>query len=128
MEQFKHPGIRALPTALRGAVTGGWYEGSVFFAILGTSTAPPPPFPPSWLLDGRVGYIQWTCLTSTGILNYKWAQTGLLDGADKAIASLITSLCVGFGVNYWRTGDRPTAVILSAVGILQAVGARGASV
>ncbi|PSN64620.1 hypothetical protein BS50DRAFT_576049 [Corynespora cassiicola Philippines] len=97
MEQFKHPGIRALPTALRGAVTGGWYEGSVFFAIL-------------------------------GILNYKWAQTGLLDGADKAIASLITSLCVGFGVNYWRTGDRPTAVILSAVGILQAVGARGASV
>ena len=38
LDQFKHPTINTLPTALRGAVKAGWYEGSVFFAIMGTTT------------------------------------------------------------------------------------------
>jgi hypothetical protein len=37
LDQFKHPSLNTLPTALRGAVKAGWYEGSVFFAIMGTS-------------------------------------------------------------------------------------------
>ncbi|KAF2027232.1 hypothetical protein EK21DRAFT_72319 [Setomelanomma holmii] len=35
LDQFKHPSLNTLPTALRGAVKAGWYEGSVFFAIMG---------------------------------------------------------------------------------------------
>jgi hypothetical protein len=35
MEQFKHASLNQLPATLRGAVTAGWYEGSVFFAIMG---------------------------------------------------------------------------------------------
>ncbi|KAH3936758.1 hypothetical protein HBI24_134630 [Parastagonospora nodorum] len=35
LDQFKHPSLNTLPTALRGAVQAGWYEGSVFFAIMG---------------------------------------------------------------------------------------------
>jgi hypothetical protein len=34
-EQFKHPTLNQLPAALKGAVKAGWYEGSVFFAIVG---------------------------------------------------------------------------------------------
>ena len=74
----------------------GWYEGSVFFAIL-------------------------------GVLNYKWAQTGLVDGADKALVTLIVTLLFGAGGNYIRTGDKPTGLILGIVGILQTIAARGAS-
>jgi hypothetical protein len=38
LDQFKHPSINTLPTALRGAVKAGWYEGSVFFAIMGKNS------------------------------------------------------------------------------------------
>ncbi|KAF3053050.1 hypothetical protein E8E11_011663 [Didymella keratinophila] len=34
LEQFKHASISALPTALRGAVKAGWYEGSGFFLMM----------------------------------------------------------------------------------------------
>ncbi|KAF2005928.1 hypothetical protein P154DRAFT_456617 [Amniculicola lignicola CBS 123094] len=96
LEQFKHPTLNALPRALRGAVTAGWYEGSVFFLI-------------------------------TGILNYKYSQTGLVDLADKTVAGLLTSLCVGAGVHYYRTGDKPTATILWVVALLQGLGAKKAA-
>jgi hypothetical protein len=33
--QFKHVSMQSLPIGLRGAVQAGWYEGSVFFAIMG---------------------------------------------------------------------------------------------
>lgn len=45
LEQFKHTSISALPTALRGAVKAGWYEGSGFLLISGTSPSTPAPIP-----------------------------------------------------------------------------------
>ncbi|KAF2739489.1 hypothetical protein EJ04DRAFT_508767 [Polyplosphaeria fusca] len=96
MDQFKHASLNTLPSKLRGAITAGWYEGSVFFAIM-------------------------------GILNYKWSQTGLVDSADKAIASLITTLLLGAGSYYYKTGDKPTCFLLTLVSILQGIGARNAS-
>jgi hypothetical protein len=35
LDQFKHASIQTLPVGLRGAVQAGWYEGSVFFGIMG---------------------------------------------------------------------------------------------
>lgn len=32
---FKHPSFKNLPTLLHGAVKAGWFEGSVFLAIMG---------------------------------------------------------------------------------------------
>ncbi|KAF2195216.1 hypothetical protein K469DRAFT_698782 [Zopfia rhizophila CBS 207.26] len=96
LEQFKHPSLKQLPRALLGAVKAGWYEGSVFFAIM-------------------------------GILNYKWAQTGIVDPLDKLVASLISVLCLGAGTYYFRTGDKLTAGILAIVAGLQAVAVRKAS-
>ncbi|KAF2477825.1 uncharacterized protein BDR25DRAFT_275270 [Lindgomyces ingoldianus] len=93
LEQFKHPSLNTLPKTLLGACKAGWYEGSIFFAII-------------------------------GILNYKWSQTGLVDMSDRLIASLISVLCLGAGVSYYRSGDKPSAVTLSLVAILQGVGAR----
>ncbi|KAF2115191.1 hypothetical protein BDV96DRAFT_63419 [Lophiotrema nucula] len=97
LDQFKHPSLNTLPTALRGAIKAGWYEGSVFFAIV-------------------------------GILNYKWSQTGVVGLADKAIASLLTTLLVGAGSYYYKTGDKGTASTLAIVAILQGLGARNASI
>ncbi|KAH7115197.1 hypothetical protein B0J11DRAFT_540082 [Dendryphion nanum] len=96
LSQFSHPSLSQLPRFLRSNVQAGWYEGSVFFVML-------------------------------GILNYKWAQTGLVDTPDKALATLIVTLLFGAGGNYIRTGDKPTGIVLSLVGILQTVAARGAS-
>ncbi|KAF1963411.1 hypothetical protein CC80DRAFT_432983 [Byssothecium circinans] len=97
LEQFKHPTLNSLPTVLKSAVKIGWYEGSVFFAIM-------------------------------GILNYKWSQTGLLDLADKSIVGLLVTLLFGAGQQYFRSGDKVTALILSIVGVLQGVAAQKASV
>ncbi|KAG9206513.1 hypothetical protein G6514_003344 [Epicoccum nigrum] len=96
LEQFKHTSIRALPTALRGAVKAGWYEGSGFFLI-------------------------------SAILNYKWAQTGLLDIYDKSVAGLLVTILVGAAGTYYASGDRPTGVTLAVVAVLQGLGARGAA-
>lgn len=46
LDQFKHPSVNTLPLALRGAAKTGWYEGSVFFAILGKSLSSPLSLPP----------------------------------------------------------------------------------
>ncbi|OAL01452.1 hypothetical protein IQ06DRAFT_293540 [Phaeosphaeriaceae sp. SRC1lsM3a] len=93
LEQFKHPSLNTLPTALRGAVKAGWYEGSVFFAIM-------------------------------GILNYKWAQTGIYDIYDKSIAGLLISLLAGAGAAYYKSGDKPTATTLAVIAIVQGLGVR----
>ncbi|ORY07538.1 hypothetical protein BCR34DRAFT_570585 [Clohesyomyces aquaticus] len=34
LDQFKHPSLSTLPKTLLGACKAGWYEGSVFFAII----------------------------------------------------------------------------------------------
>lgn len=62
----------------------------------------------------------------TGILNYKWSQTAAFDLADKSIAGLLTTLLFGAGTSYYRSGDKPSAVLLSLLGIIQALGARNA--
>ncbi|KAF2656020.1 hypothetical protein K491DRAFT_657277 [Lophiostoma macrostomum CBS 122681] len=95
-EMFGNLSINSLPTAIRTAVKAGWYEGSVFFAMM-------------------------------AILNYKWSQTGLVDSADKAIASLLTTLLLGAGTSYYRGGDKPTGVILAVAGALQGWSARQAA-
>jgi hypothetical protein len=63
----------------------------------------------------------------TGILNYKWATTGLLDICDKSIAALLVSLLLGAGVTYARSGDKATAFTLASVAVLQGLGAKGAA-
>ncbi|KAF2202212.1 hypothetical protein GQ43DRAFT_439903 [Delitschia confertaspora ATCC 74209] len=95
LEQFKHVSLNQLPRALRGAVTTGWYEGSVFFAIM-------------------------------SLLNYKWSTTGLTHPIDKTVASLVSLLYIGAGINYFRTGDKPSFAILSVAGLLQAWGVKAA--
>ncbi|KAL5410560.1 hypothetical protein PMIN06_006067 [Paraphaeosphaeria minitans] len=62
-----------------------------------------------------------------GVMNYKWSQTGLVDLADKTAASLLITLLFGAGASYWRVKDKPSAGVLLAVGVLQAIGARQAS-
>ncbi|KAH7390713.1 hypothetical protein BKA66DRAFT_568647 [Pyrenochaeta sp. MPI-SDFR-AT-0127] len=97
LDQFKHTSLNALPTALRGAVKAGWYEGSGFFLIM-------------------------------GILNYKWAQTGIYDIYDKSIAGILVSLLFSAGAAYYKSGDKPTASTLAVVAILQGLGVRNAIV
>ncbi|KAF2711652.1 hypothetical protein K504DRAFT_402866 [Pleomassaria siparia CBS 279.74] len=96
IEQAKHVSLKQVPALLRGTLVAGWYEGSVFFAII-------------------------------AVLNYKWSTTGLVDGPDKILATLVSALLFGFGANYARIGDKPTAVTLALVGALQALGAKGAA-
>jgi hypothetical protein len=66
-------------------------------------------------------------LTFVGILNYKWAQTGLLDIYDKSIAGLLVSLLLGAGASYFQSGDKPSATLLTIVAVLQGLGAKSAS-
>jgi hypothetical protein len=60
------------------------------------------------------------------ILNYKWAQTGLLDIYDKSIAGLLLSILVGAAGTYYVSGDKPTGITLAVVAVLQGLGAKGA--
>ena len=53
LEQFKHTSISALPTALRGAVKAGWYEGSGFLLISGKS----PLLPQSPFRTHRISFL-----------------------------------------------------------------------
>jgi hypothetical protein len=39
-EQFQHPTLNQLPLALKGALKAGWYEGSVFFLMMGELLLP----------------------------------------------------------------------------------------
>jgi hypothetical protein len=66
-------------------------------------------------------------LVNPGILNYKWAQTGIYDIYDKSIATLLISLLVGAGAGYYKSGDKPTATTLAVVAIVQGLGVRNGS-
>jgi len=61
------------------------------------------------------------------ILNYKWAQTGLLDIYDKSIAGLLVAILAGAAGSYFQSGDKPTATTLAVVAVLQGLGAKGVS-
>lgn len=95
----------------------GWYEGSVFFLIAGKQFS----------IDSDSKLLSLLRSHDTGILNYKWSQTGLVDGPDRAIAGLLTSLLLGFGAKYIKAGDKGTGVILAVIGALQGLGAKGAA-
>ncbi|KAI0612398.1 hypothetical protein PtrSN002B_001733 [Pyrenophora tritici-repentis] len=58
------------------------------------------------------------------ILNYKWAQTGIYDVYDKGIAGILVGMMAAAGGAYWRSNDKPTAMVLGFVAILQALGVR----
>lgn len=60
-------------------------------------------------------------------MNYKWAQTGLLDVYDKSIAGLLVAILVGAAGSYFQSGDKPTATTLAAAAILQGLAAKSAS-
>ncbi|KAF2807599.1 uncharacterized protein BDZ99DRAFT_464535 [Mytilinidion resinicola] len=93
LEMFKDPAFARLPALLTKAVQAGWFEGSVFFAIL-------------------------------GLINYRWAHSGLADSTELGVAGLISLLCFGAGGWYAKSGDKQTGVLLAAAGVLQAVGVR----
>ena len=57
------------------------------------------------------------------MLNYKWAQAGVLDIYDKGIIGLYISLLFGAGASYISGGDPTTGVILSVVGVVQGIAA-----
>ncbi|OCL11545.1 hypothetical protein AOQ84DRAFT_373919 [Glonium stellatum] len=85
---FQEPAFRRLPPILLGAARAGWYQGSVFFAMM-------------------------------GLVNWKWATDGFNDSIDLAIASLISVIYFGSSGWYVKTGDRPTAGVLSLVALFQ---------
>lgn len=62
-----------------------------------------------------------------GILNYKWAQTGIYDIYDKSIAGVLVSLLAAASAAYYRSGDKPTAATLAVVTILQGLGVKNGS-
>lgn len=64
---------------------------------------------------------------SLAILNYKWAQTGLLDIYDKSMAGLLVAILVGAAGSYVVSGDKPTGTTLAVVAVLQGLGAKGAA-
>lgn len=61
------------------------------------------------------------------VLNYKWAQTGLLDIYDKSIAGLLVAILASAAANYFQTGDKPSATTLAVVAVLQGFAAKGAA-
>lgn len=75
----------------------------------------------------RLSFQPYTDPLTLGILNYKWAQTGIYDIYDKSIAGLLISLLVGAGASYWKSGDKPTATTLAVVAIVQGLGVRNGS-
>src|SRR4051812_38049530 len=109
LDQFKHPTMRTLPLALRGASKIGWYEGSGFFIIMSTST-----FAISFHVHD-VAIWKWSSIDIfidrlPGILNYKWSQTGIYDVYDKGIAGILVGMMAAAGGAYWRSNDKPTAM------------------
>jgi hypothetical protein len=82
---------------------------------------------PSWVRTSLPVANEITWLKRTGILNYKWAQTGIYDIYDKSIATLLITLLVGAGTSYFKSGDKPTATTLAIVAIVQGLGVRNGS-
>jgi hypothetical protein len=129
--------LNSLPTALRGAVQAGWYEGSVFFAIMGKSIFHKPTSPYQLLTKLRIGIMNYKVtdpsfhnLMHTLLLtkrSKKWSMTGIYDIYDKSIATLLISLLIGAGASYFKSGDKPTATTLAVVAIIQGLGVRNGS-
>ncbi|RYO66907.1 hypothetical protein AA0113_g5111 [Alternaria arborescens] len=53
------------------------------------------------------------------ILNYKWSVTGIYDVYDKSIAGILTGMLAAAGAAYWKSNDKPTAITLAVVAVLQ---------
>jgi hypothetical protein len=117
LDQFKHPTMNTLPLVLRGASKIGWYEGSGFFIIMSTFISASS----SLELQAKS---TWYLADISGILNYKWSQTGIYDIYDKSIAGILTGMMAAAGAAYYRSNDRPTAFTLAVVALLQGLGVR----
>ncbi|RMZ72984.1 hypothetical protein GMOD_00009775 [Pyrenophora seminiperda CCB06] len=61
------------------------------------------------------------------LLNYKWSQTGIYDAYDKGIATILVGIMTAAGGAYWKSNDKPTAIALVSVAILQVLGVRHGS-
>lgn len=48
----------------------------------------------------------------------------MYDIYDKSIAAILTGLLAAAGAAYWKSNDKPTAVTLATVAILQGLGVR----
>jgi len=59
-----------------------------------------------------------------GILNYKWSHTGIYDVYDKGIAGILVGMMAAAGGAYWKSNDKPTAMALGFVAILQGLGVK----
>jgi hypothetical protein len=81
---------------------------------------------PSWVCSCALTLPYITNLLK-GIMNYKWAQTGIYDIYDKSIATLLVSLLLGAGASYYKSGDKPTAGTLALVAIVQGLGIKNGS-
>ncbi|KAF2495256.1 hypothetical protein BU16DRAFT_527133 [Lophium mytilinum] len=93
LTMFKDPAFARLPAILTKRVQAGWFEGSVFFAML-------------------------------GLINYRWAHSGLADSTELGVAGLISLVCFGAGGWYAKSGDKAGGVLLTFAGLLQGVGVR----
>jgi len=51
----------------------------------------------------------------------------LLDIYDKSIAGLLVAILAGAAANYFQTGDKPSAILLAVVAVLQGFAAKGAA-
>ncbi len=109
--------MNTLPLVLRGASKIGWYEGGGFFVIMSESAR--------GVFFCSLGPLFINVLI--GILNYKWSITGIYDIYDKSMAGILTTMLAAAGAAYWRSNDRPTAITLGVVAVLQGLGLRNGS-
>jgi hypothetical protein len=127
--EFKDAAFRRMKLVLQGQAKAGWYQGSVFFTIMGESSTAVQAF-----ISGSVcGPENTACsILSTldtnqyisGLINYRWATDGFRgDGIDKTIVALIATVCFGSAGWYVKTGDPGTAIVLTPLGLAQIVAA-----
>ncbi|CAO2654326.1 Nn.00g110590.m01.CDS01 [Neocucurbitaria sp. VM-36] len=92
LDQFKHPSLSTLPTALRGAVKAGWYEGSGFFLIMGILNYKWSQFGIFDIYDKSIAGILISLLAAAGAAYYK--------SGDKPTATTLALVAIlqGLGV------------------------------
>ena len=137
IDHFKNLSFRKLPTLLRTICQLGWYEGCGFYTIMGTLSSVSSKFFPPYLADrvrvriylksGPVLTIRSSTNNSLGIMNYRWSQTGIYDIYDKGIVGVYLGLLVSAVTSLYKGGDKPAAVALSSVVVMQGLALRNSS-
>jgi hypothetical protein len=93
----------------------GWYQGSVWFVVAGKKSNKETPHIMS--TPGLANRRQ--CCEPVALMNYRWADAGMVRPVDDLVAALVVLLCLGSAVHYTKTGDAPTAGVLVVIGSLQ---------